>query len=184
MTITEAEALLADIPERRVAHCRRVADLAAEFAPRWQAAADEARLAGLLHDLCRDWNPSELLADAQRLGIKPSPLERAHPRQLLHGPVASGELAGRDLPPTVLAAIASHTAGAAGMGPVARCVYLADFCEPGREFAAAARARELAATSLDEALAFAVRSTLEDLIAHDRGLAQGTVDLYNEIHER
>jgi predicted HD superfamily hydrolase involved in NAD metabolism len=182
MTVAEAEALLAEIPERRAAHCRRVADTAAGFAPRWSAPVDEVRLAGLLHDYCRDWSGDEILAAAQRQGMRPGPLETARPRQLLHGPVAAGELAARELPPAVLEAIATHTAGAAGMGPVARCVYLADFCEPGREFAAAAEVRLLAEQSLENALASAVRLTLRDLVESGRPVAQGTIDLYNELH--
>lgn len=182
MTIAEAEALLAGIPERRAAHCRRVAETAAAFAPRWSAPVDEVRLAGLLHDYCRDWSGDEILAAARRHGLRPSALEEARPRQLLHGAVAALELAGHDLSPAVLEAIATHTAGAAGLGPVARCVYLADFCEPGREFAGAAEVRGLAMRSLEGALAMAAQRSLYDLVASGRPLAQGTVDLYNELH--
>jgi len=182
MTLAEAEALIAAIPERRAAHCRRVGDLAASFAARWPAAADEARLAGTLHDFCRDWNADKIMAAVARLDLKPSPLELARPSQLLHGPVAAGEFADRDLPTDVLEAISIHTSGAAGMSPVARCVYLADFCEPGRTFEGAATVRELAATSLYEALDLSLRLRLQNLLSRGQTLLPGSVDLYNEIH--
>jgi predicted HD superfamily hydrolase involved in NAD metabolism len=182
MSIAEAEELVAGIPARRAAHSRRVAETAAGIAARWSAPADEARIAGLLHDYCRDWSADELLAAAERSGLRTTPLECARPRQLLHGAVAARELVVYDLPAGVLEAIAVHTTGAAGMGPVARCVYVADFCEPGREIPVAAEVRELAERSLDEALALTSRLTLEHLIASRRALAQGTVDLYNELH--
>ena len=182
MTLAEAEALVATIPERRAAHCRRVADTAAGFAPRWPVAPDKVRLAGLLHDFCRDWSDAKIMAAIKLRGLKPSPLELANPAKLLHGPVAAGELVDRDLPPDVLEAISIHTSGGAGMSPVARCVYLADFCEPGRTFADATTVRELAATSLDEALELSVRLRLQNLLSRGRTLTQGAVDLYNEIH--
>ena len=184
MTLAEAEALLATIPERRAAHCRRVGDTAAGFAPRWPVAPDKVRLAGLLHDFCRDWSDARIMAAIKLQGLKPSPLELANPAKLLHGPVAAGELADRDLPPDVLEGISIHTSGGAGMSPVARCVYLADFCEPGRTFAGAAEVRDLAATSLDEALELSVRLRLQNLLSRGRTLTQGAVDLYNEIHSQ
>ena len=184
MTLAEAEALVTTIPERRAAHCRRVGDTAAGFAPRWPVAPDKVRLAGLLHDFCRDWSDARIMAAAKLQGLEPSPLELANPAKLLHGPVAAGELADRDLPSDVLEAISIHTCGGAGMSPLARCVYLADFCEPGREYADATAVRELAATSLDEALGLSVRLRLQNLLSRGRTLMQGTVDLYNETHSQ
>ena len=53
---------------------------------------DVARLAGLLHDWCKEAGRDELLAAAQRLGIEITTVDRVRP-SLLHGPVGAAELA-------------------------------------------------------------------------------------------
>ena len=56
------------------------------------------------------------------------------------------------------------------MTTLEKCLYLADFCEPGREFDGLREVRELALTSLDEAVAAAARVSLLDLIGRGRGV--------------
>jgi len=170
------------VSARVLAHCRRVADMAAGLARRWGGDENDAHLAGLLHDLCRAWSPEELLRAAQHYCLTVGELERRYPVELLHGPVAAAELAGEGLSASTLAAIAAHTVGASGMDVVARCVYVADFSEPARRFAGAAVVRSLASRSLDEAVATTVRMTMQHLLEKGRRLAPATVALYNECH--
>ncbi len=167
---------------RRQEHARRVAALAAEYAARFGAPAAEALTAGLLHDLCRDMSGAELIAAAGERGVPVGPCERQKPVALLHAPVAAAELAAAGWPEPVTRAIALHTVGAAGMTVLEKCLYLADFCEPGRAFDGLAEVRALAERSLDDAVAAAVRLTLVELIEKRRGVAGGAVDLYNELH--
>lgn len=183
MTTNEAEALLVTrLSPRRVEHSRRVAALAAEYAGRWGASPAAAQLAGLLHDLCREASAEELLAAAERYGIPVGPIEARRPVGLLHGPVAAAELAAAGLDPEVTAAIARHTVGGAGMTLLEKCVYLADFAEPGRTLEGLAEVRAQALVSLDGAVAEAARRTLLFLIAAGRPVVPAALDLYNEFH--
>jgi predicted HD superfamily hydrolase involved in NAD metabolism len=168
------------LPDGRLAHCRRVAELAAHYAALYGADPDEARVVGWLHDSCRDLSSDQLLAAAARLGVPAGPLERRHPVGLLHGPVAAAELRSLGLDERLTEAIALHTVGAAGMDALAKCLYLADFCEPARDFEGVDDVRRLAESSLGEALAAAARLTLLDLIGRGRGVHPGVLDLYNE----
>lgn len=181
--VARAEELIERAVSARVlAHCRRVATAAADLASLWSGDQTDAYLAGLLHDLCRAWPPEQLLRAAQRHGLKVGEMERCYPVELLHGPVAAAELAGTGLSRSALRAVALHTAGGPGMDVVARCVYVADFCEPGRRFAGAAVVRALASRSLDQAVATTVCMTMQHLLAKGRLLAPATVALYNECH--
>jgi predicted HD superfamily hydrolase involved in NAD metabolism len=172
----------ARLSPRRLEHSRRVAAQAAELARRWGASPAAAELAGLLHDLCREDAAEEILAAAARYGIAVGPIEGLRPVGLLHAQVAAAELGEAGLDDVVTSAIARHTVGGAGMTVLDRCVYVADFCEPGRDLDGLAEIRDLAQSSLDEAVAAAARQTLLDLIARGRPVVPAALELYNECH--
>ena len=178
----EAQRLIAArLSEKRRAHAQRVAAEAVVLARRFGASEADAELAGLLHDYCRELSDDETLAAAARHGIPYGVVEARRPKHILHGPVAAAELAGR-VPPEVAQAIARHTVGAAGMTVLDRCVYLADFLEPGRDFSGVEEVRVLARTSLDDAVAAASRMTLLELIGRGRGVVPAALEMYNESH--
>ena len=178
----EAERLIeARLSQKRRAHAHRVAAEAVLLARRFGASEEDAELAGLLHDCCRELSDEATLAAAVRHGIAFGAVEARRPRHILHGPVAAAELAGR-VPPAVAQAIARHTVGAAGMTVLDKCVYLADFMEPGRDFAGVEEVRVLARTSLDDAVAAASRITLLELIGCGRGVVPAALEMYNESH--
>ena len=58
----------------------------------------------------------------------------------------------------VLRACALHATGAPGMRTLDKIIFIADYAEPRRSFAAAARLRQLATKDLEAALAAAVRA--------------------------
>ena len=161
----------------RLEHSRRVAGEAAELARRFGVDPAKAELAGLLHDYARE-EPA-----AERLEIPVGPVEARRPVGLLHAPVGAAQLLERGLVEAELAgAIARHTVGGAGMTSLEKCLYLADFCEPGRGFEGLEEVRALARTSLAEAVAAAARVSLLDLIGRGRGVVPGALALYNEGH--
>ena len=178
-----AEGLIAArLSPRRRDHAHRVAAEAVVLAERFGASAEKAELAGLLHDYCRELSDEETLAAAARYGIPVGPVEARRPKKILHGPVAAAELAELGLDAEVAAAIRLHTVGAAGMTTLEKCVYLADYVEPGRDFPGVEEVRALATTSLDRALGAAARLSLLDIIGRGRGVVPGALALYNETH--
>jgi predicted HD superfamily hydrolase involved in NAD metabolism len=177
----QAEALAAGrLSPARLAHSRRVAAEAAELARLYGAAPDAAEVAGLLHDSCRELPAAEILAAAERYGIPVGPAEARRPVGLLHGPVAAAELVEAGLDAEIAGAIGRHTVGGPDMSLLEKCLYVADFCEPGREFPGLEEVRALARASLDEAVAEAARLSLLDLIGRRRGVVPAALSLYNE----
>ena len=85
---------------------------------RWSAAA-------WLHDSLRDSEPEDLRP------LVPAAL-REIPPLLLHGPAAAARL-GDDADDAVANAIRYHTIGHPSLDLLGRCLYLADFLEPGRD---------------------------------------------------
>jgi predicted HD superfamily hydrolase involved in NAD metabolism len=117
------------------AHAVRVANTAAAMAATYGVDAEEARLAGLLHDWARDIAGDELTCSAEARGFEVTDLDREVP-YLLHARM--GEALVREtfpsLPGAVARAVAAHTCGAEGMTDLDRLVYVADMIEPGRDF--------------------------------------------------
>jgi predicted HD superfamily hydrolase involved in NAD metabolism len=168
---------------RRLEHSLRVAALAEELARRFGAAPEAAAVAGLLHDYCRELPAEPLLAAAGRHGIRVDTVAARRPAGLLHAPVAAAELRAAGLVDAEVAgAIARHTVGGAGMTTLEQILYLADFCEPGRDFPGLDEVRALARDSLAAAVAEAARLSLLDLVERRRGVVPEALALYNEAH--
>lgn len=139
-TLTEdrRQAIGAWLAERlspyRYQHSLGVAATARRLAERYGADADRAELAGLLHDVAREWKGPALLEAARELGLSVGYLEEMAPMPCLHGPVGSAiaksEFGLDDQ--ELLAAIAHHTMGREAMGTLERVVFLADAIEPNR----------------------------------------------------
>jgi predicted HD superfamily hydrolase involved in NAD metabolism len=175
--------IAARLSAARLEHSHRVAAEAAELARRFGGGPVAAEIAGILHDYCRELEPGDMLAAARRHGLAVSPLERSRPVGLLHARVAAAELLEVGLVDTDTAgAIACHTVGGAGMTCLEKCVYLADFCEPGRDSPDIDAVRVVALTSLDGAVAAAARLSLLHLIERRRGVVPEALALYNELH--
>ncbi len=167
-----------------LAHCLRVADLAADLASRWGADTQAAALAGVLHDYSREMSPAAVLERCRELGVSVGELEQARPVQLLHAPLAAAEARLLGLPPEVCQAIARHTIGGAGMTVLDQCVYVADGVEPGRRHARAAQLRRLSYESLGRAVAQSAQDTLAHLVGRGLPVHPQTLALYNECSLR
>lgn len=164
----------------RFAHAQRVAEMAATLAARHGLEVEKAYLAGLLHDIARDVEPSLLLQTAYCSGIV-KPKEEIPVPLLLHGPVAA-YWATRDFgisDPDVLEAIALHTTGAPGMGRLAQVVYVADALEPGRTYPGVAEGRRLATEDLVAAVAYVTDGTVRHLQAQGQPIDVRTYDTLN-----
>lgn len=117
----------------RYLHSLRTAEVAGEIAVRFEESVDEARVAGLTHDLARDMYPETLrnLAGEDRFDLLQE--EKEYPI-LLHGRAAA-VLLERDLGEhreSVLQAVRWHTVGEIHMGTIGMILFIADYIEPGR----------------------------------------------------
>ncbi|MCK8114035.1 bis(5'-nucleosyl)-tetraphosphatase (symmetrical) YqeK [Anaerosoma tenue] len=182
---TSYEAAQAAIIERlspeAARHCERVASVAARLAQRHGLDAEEARVAGLLHDWDRETPGAELLRRAERLGLPVTDTDRAVP-YLLHGPVAAAEIREvfPELSDTAVEAIGAHTFGAPHMGALAMVVYIADVIEPGRTHDGVGLLRERAESAgLAEAFADAYAASVRHIVKRRKPIHPTTVDVWN-----
>jgi predicted HD superfamily hydrolase involved in NAD metabolism len=182
-TVKNLEQLLGNsLGRERLAHSRRVADLAVELCVARGLEGQKGELAGLAHDWARELAPAQVRELALRDGLGESVLEAQYP-VLLHGraaAVALRENLGIE-DAEILEAVACHVTGCPGMGLLAKIVFVADFLEPGRGFLDEGVRKGILGMDID-GMTFRV---LEEIFSYLRGkqrpIAQPALELAKEL---
>ncbi len=181
MTDLERTSLIAHLAQRvsarRLQHILRVETLAVDLARFWKVSERQTHLAALLHDVAKDMPEADLM-DMVRHADDPLVREMAATpaHAILHAP-AGALVAHRDFgisDPDVLRAIALHTTGDSSMDTLAKIIFLADYCEPERQFPGVEDVRALLYVNLDDAMALALKQTLAHLRNTDRAIDEHT----------
>lgn len=121
------------LSDKRYGHSVRVADVAEKLAISHGMDVEKARVAGLLHDYCKEWPKKELVKVAVEQQLLTSRQDLLMP-QILHGPVAAYVLNEEGLVEDIdiLQAIRYHTVGHPDMDDLTKIIFIADYIEPGR----------------------------------------------------
>jgi 2-amino-4-hydroxy-6-hydroxymethyldihydropteridine diphosphokinase len=135
---------------------------------RWAAAA-------WLHDALRDEDPVILRQEVTRD-------ERDLPGPILHGPAAAARLTGL-VDPRVVAAVRFHTIGSRSLDGLGRALYLADFLEPGRDFAIKWRTSltERMPGDMDAVLIEVLSSRIGHLLERRKPIRPETADFWSSL---
>jgi nicotinate-nucleotide adenylyltransferase len=169
----------------RYLHSLRTSVLAGELALRFHEDVDEARLAGLAHDLARELPAEQLLKLARTDLFEILPEDEEYPL-LLHGRAAAVVLKnefGEDRE-SVLQAIRWHTVGDADMGKIGIILFIADYIEPGRKhFAESFREEVLRRRSLYDMFMMVLHHQVEYNKKIGRRLSIRTERLLRTIRE-
>jgi len=161
----------------------RVARLMERWAGRRGEPAQEVfrwRALGYLHDVLREAPPQELrpLVPREFRDLPPS---------ILHGPAGAELLrkAGVD-DREFLEAVTYHTLGHPGLGAMGRCLYAADFLEPGRKLRPRWRAglRRRMPDALEEVVEEIVAARIAHLLRRRSPIRPETSDFWNALVQR
>lgn len=169
------------VPESRLQHILRVEKMAHELATYHQLDRTKAQLAGLMHDLAKNFKPQVLWKMANEEGLPVDEVLEAHPH-LLHADVsaivARKEFGVED--EEILQAIANHTLGTAGMDELSCAIYLADSLEPGRGNTPELESlRTLCKENLERAVWQTADYSIQHLIADKRLIHPRTISTRN-----
>lgn len=172
------ELLRGKLNPRRLFHSECVSECAGVLAERYGASVEKARLAGLLHDVMKNAPANEQLA------LMPD----ITPLELLNTKVwhqISGEAFLRQngivTDEEILGAVRWHTTGKAGMTLLEKIIYVADFISSDRDYNDVEVVRRLAYISLEHAILYTSRYTVNKMVSQDLLLHPATVECYNDM---
>ena len=175
----------------RFIHSRNVALHSADLAGRFGLDAGSAYLAGIAHDICKEFDDDSMTEYALKDGGTPSALERDKP-SLLHGRAAAMLIQERFgiKDEAVIEAVRLHTTGGPDMGPLAKVVYIADKIETARttvdpRLRRIAFGKEGESLSLDALFRIVFDATVEWLFENGLWVSEETLKLRSSIvHEK
>lgn len=172
------ELLRGKLNPRRLFHSECVSECAGVLAERYGASVEKARLAGLLHDVMKNAPANEQLALMPDI----SPLELLNTK-VWHQ--ISGEAFLRQngivTDEEILGAVRWHTTGKAGMTLLEKIIYVADFISSDRDYKDVEVVRRLAYISLEHAILYTSRYTVNKMVSQDLLLHPATVECYNDM---
>ncbi len=172
------------LSESRFRHSLNVADSAVSLAKKYGADEDKARLAGILHDITKETPLTEQYEYIIKGGDFLSKLELNNPA-VIHQ--KSGEAYCRlelgITEPEVLGAVRYHTTGRRGMTLLERIVYTADFISADRNYPDVDKMRSLAQVSLEDAIMYSLKYTINKLLGETALIHPDTLECYNYLLE-
>lgn len=158
----------ATLNEQRFLHLLGVTHTVTMLAHIHGLGVEKAAVAGLLHDISKERKNRDLERELEEWGHPLAAEDREHPRTWhgMHAAVwAQRELDLDD--PDIFEAVSLHTTADAGVGPLARALYIADFTEPLRRLAEAGDILKLARADLDAG--FRLAMTTKFIHVRDKG---------------
>lgn len=147
------------LSKKRLEHTLMVKKEALKLAERYHCNKEDAALAAILHDMCRDYSLEEL-----NTYVKAYKLEDFY---LNNKALAHAKVAAKCIPKVygindrnIIDAVAFHTTARADMTLLEKIIYLADCIEPNRQYKGIQELRELAYKDIDEACLVALDASI------------------------
>ena len=163
---------------KRFNHSVNVAFVAEDLAGHYGLDSEKAKIAGLLHDICKE-KPDE---ENEKLVPKDVKNRICSPK-LLHGPAGS-EYIKNELGITdeeVLNAVKYHTTGRKNMTVFEKIISIADYTSPERKWGDVSETRQLAYKNLDLAMLKKLSTEIMACVQKKRQISIDTAEAYNDL---
>lgn len=182
------------VDKDRYEHSIRVAKTAKLMCKRYGENSDAGYLAGLSHDICKQFSDKDLQDLAKKDGLPISLIEKEKP-SLLHGraaaifleerffsdPFLRENLALLEEKDVIIEAVRWHTFGKENLSNLAKIVYLADKIEPGRRYKIKSLLSEIDSLSLDELGLKVLQDAIAYLKKKKKDISLYTLRFYEEM---
>lgn len=170
------------LDDYRYNHSLCVAEEAKRLAILYNEDVENAYLAGLLHDITKNFTIDEHLNIFSKFDIILSDVEKKS-IPIWHGISASAyvkHILGIN-EEKIISSIRYHTTAKSNMSLFEKLIYLADYTSADRNYPDVDVMRRLVNESIEEAMLYSLKYTIKDLISKDRAVHPDTLNAYNEI---
>lgn len=170
------------LDDYRYNHSICVAEEAKRLALLYNEDYEKAYLAGLLHDITKNFTIDEHLNIFNKFDIILSDIEKVSV-PVWHGISASAyvkhvlDINNEE----IISAIRYHTTAKSNMSLFEKLIYLADYTSADRNYPDVDVMRKLVNESIEEAMLYSLKYTIKDLVSKNRAVHPDTLDAYNEI---
>lgn len=176
------EYLSSTLSTKRFEHSVGTAKTAEKLAIIYNEDRRKAYLAGLVHDCTRETDIKGQINMLEALGIAVDDIT-LNTKELLHAVTAEyliiNEFNIDDK--EIIAAVRFHTTGKENMTQLEKIIFLADVIEPSRDFPGIEHVRQLAESSLDDAMLAAFESSIKFLLGKRQMIHPNTLLARNYI---
>ena len=170
------------LDDYRFHHSLCVADEAKRLAELYGANENKAYLAGLLHDITKNYSDEEHLKILGEFDIILSAIEK-NAAKLWHAISGEAYLRGKYgiKDPDILNSVRYHTTARVDMSLLEKIIYVADFTSRDRDYPDVNKMRELSNVSLEVAMEYALKYTITDLESKNQRVHTDTLNAYNQL---
>lgn len=171
-----------NLSKKRAQHSLNVADAAVKLAKQYGADTKKAYLAGLLHDVCKEFPTDKQLDLVSRCTLNVSEAEKSSP-PLFHA-VAGSVFVQEEFhihDPEIVRAIRYHTVACGNMDKLSQIIYLADLISDDRDYKDVKKMRKYVEQSLEKAMLEALKFSISDSVSKENTIPPCTFDCYNDF---
>ena len=170
---------------KRFNHCVNVSLMAEKLAKNYGVYSEKAKLAGLLHDICKEKPDEENVEILKKNGYFASS-DKINAVKILHGPSASFFLKEEyDITDNeILNSVRYHTTGRKNMTLFEKIIFTADYISSERDWPNVEEIRSIAFKNIDEAVLIKLVYAIKKCINNSQSINIKTVELYNELITR
>lgn len=177
------EDLKENMSERRYIHSLGVMEMAEELAKVYNVDVEEARIAGLLHDIAKEMPSEEKLKYVEENNLSIDEIEKVNV-SILHGKIGADIAKKRyGVNERIQKAIEYHTETDPNMDILAKIVYVSDKIERNRktEKFDLDYERDLARKNIDEAVIFVIDASIKGIIEKGQPLHPTSIITRNKL---
>ena len=183
MSIEEYKKILEEkLTEKRYFHSLCVADEAKRLASLYGADCQKAYLAGLLHDITKNLPENQHLKIFESFDIMLTDIE-INAFKLWHAISGAAYLENvlKIEDNEILTAIRYHTTARENMSLLEKVLYIADFTSLDRDYSDVDVMRKLSVDSLEDAMTYALKYTINELLGKNAAIHPDTLNAYNQL---
>lgn len=169
------------LSEQRYNHSIGTMKVAVELAKIYGEDEEEARLAGLIHDVAKELYREEMDEYIEKYNIEVDEIEE-NQIPLLHSKI--GAIIAREefgASEKIQNAIKYHTTGNVKMDKFAKIIFIADKIEGNRDYENVEAVRKLARENIDKAIIYILNFNIQKSVSKNRTVHPDTIHLRNRI---